>query len=247
MNNQDNLLLWIYERYPSWAFKTSDFKEYAYKHLTNRADRDKRILCEKGLLRRITDDWEKQGYGYFDKQSMYIITEIGVKKAKSLGQMSMFLGERNKMIHLTTKQMTWILVVAMLLGAFCGLVVQACFGADQGVRLSEHFVQKEFACKHCGETRVNFMLIMKLEELRKHLNTPIIITSGYRCEIHNKAVGGSKNSQHLYGNAVDIRVRSFTPFEVSEIAKEVGFTFTKVYSTWTHIDIRSGVHGFSAK
>lgn len=35
---------------------------------------------------------------------------------------------------------------------------------------------------------------------------PIVINSGCRCEAHNKAVKGSPNSQHLLGNAVDIRI-----------------------------------------
>ena len=44
-----------------------------------------------------------------------------------------------------------------------------------------------------------------LEPLRVHYGRPIIITSGYRCEKLNKAVGGSKTSQHCLGMAADIR------------------------------------------
>ena len=91
MDNQEKLLLWISQRYPNMAFKTSAIKEYAYKNPTNRADRDKRILVEKGLLRRIKDSWEKEGYGYFDnKEDMYILTDLGKIKVKSLGQMQLF-------------------------------------------------------------------------------------------------------------------------------------------------------------
>lgn len=38
-------------------------------------------------------------------------------------------------------------------------------------------------------------------------NDPIIINSGYRSEAVNKAIGGVKNSNHLSGCAVDIRVK----------------------------------------
>lgn len=47
-----------------------------------------------------------------------------------------------------------------------------------------------------------------LEPLRARLNEPIRITSGYRCDKLNKAIGGAKNSQHLDGKAVDFTVDS---------------------------------------
>ena len=43
-----------------------------------------------------------------------------------------------------------------------------------------------------------------LEPLRVAMNEPITISSGYRCEKLNKAVGGVYNSQHLKGQAADL-------------------------------------------
>ena len=43
-----------------------------------------------------------------------------------------------------------------------------------------------------------------LEPLRVAMNEPIKISSGYRCEKLNKAVGGVYNSQHLKGQAADL-------------------------------------------
>ena len=45
-----------------------------------------------------------------------------------------------------------------------------------------------------------------LEPLRAFANHPIIIGSGFRCPALNKAVGGVKNSQHMTGEACDIRL-----------------------------------------
>jgi hypothetical protein len=42
------------------------------------------------------------------------------------------------------------------------------------------------------------------EPLRTHFNVPIGVTSGYRSEALNKAVGGSKTSHHCHGMALDI-------------------------------------------
>lgn len=43
-----------------------------------------------------------------------------------------------------------------------------------------------------------------LDPLREMYGHPIHVTSGYRCEALNKAVGGAKTSQHLRGEAADI-------------------------------------------
>lgn len=43
-----------------------------------------------------------------------------------------------------------------------------------------------------------------LDPLREAWGKPIIVNSGYRCEALNKAVGGSKTSDHMKGFAADI-------------------------------------------
>lgn len=45
-----------------------------------------------------------------------------------------------------------------------------------------------------------------LQPLRNHLRAPLYITSGYRCPALNRAVGGVQNSQHLCGQAADLRI-----------------------------------------
>ena len=47
--------------------------------------------------------------------------------------------------------------------------------------------------------------IEQLDELRRLYGHPIIITSGYRCPALNKAVGGKPNSQHVKGQAADLK------------------------------------------
>lgn len=47
-----------------------------------------------------------------------------------------------------------------------------------------------------------------LDPLREAWGAPIIVTSGYRSSELNKVVGGATNSQHLYGQAADIRTVS---------------------------------------
>ena len=58
--------------------------------------------------------------------------------------------------------------------------------------------------------RYNLIALIEqvLDPLREAWGAPIIVTSGYRCERLNKAVGGATNSQHRKGEAADIRTLS---------------------------------------
>lgn len=51
-----------------------------------------------------------------------------------------------------------------------------------------------------------------LDKLRDGWGRPIIVTSGYRCKDLNAAVGGTRNSQHLKGQAADIVGDDFEMF-----------------------------------
>lgn len=50
-----------------------------------------------------------------------------------------------------------------------------------------------------------------LDPLREAYGAPIIVTSGYRCEKLNRLVSGAASSQHVKGEAVDIRTVSDKP------------------------------------
>lgn len=52
---------------------------------------------------------------------------------------------------------------------------------------------------------LNKLIDNVLDPLRELYGKPIIVNSGYRCPKLNKAVGGARNSQHLIGQASDIR------------------------------------------
>ena len=44
-----------------------------------------------------------------------------------------------------------------------------------------------------------------LEPVRERLGKPIVVNSGFRCPIHNSAVGAATGSQHMKGEAADLR------------------------------------------
>lgn len=49
-----------------------------------------------------------------------------------------------------------------------------------------------------------------LDPLREAWGKPIFVTSGYRCKKLNAKVGGSKTSQHVLGQAADIKTDSIS-------------------------------------
>jgi len=73
------------------------------------------------------------------------------------------------------------------------------------------FNEKEFVCRCCGElppfARENIEALVEnvLDPLRERYGKPIIVNSGYRCAKHNREVGGASGSQHMRGEAADIR------------------------------------------
>ena len=134
-----------------------------------------------------------------------------------------------------------ILIIMMLIFSCASAHASMYYKVEKGqhARVGMNFTAKEFKCKCCGKAIVDGALIYRLELLRIKLGGKRInITSGYRCAKHNKAVRGAKRSQHIKGKAADIRVEGVSPSTVARYAKQVGFTFVKTYSRWTHVDVR---------
>lgn len=73
--------------------------------------------------------------------------------------------------------------------------------------LTKNFSEWEFRCRHCGKGHVKKDLVKRLQKLRDRIGIPITINSGYRCPLHNTAIGSSDTSAHLSGFAADIVCR----------------------------------------
>ena len=117
------------------------------------------------------------------------------------------------------------------------------------MKLTENFNLSEFQCK-CGcvmpdDVKSNIIkLANNLQVLRNYLGKPIKLTNAYRCESHNKAVGGVKTSQHLFGKAADIQVKNLSPIEIAEkieLLIDRGDMLQGglgIYNSFIHTDIR---------
>ena len=105
------------------------------------------------------------------------------------------------------------------------------------------FKEKEFACKCCGQlpplARENVKALVSevLDPVREQLGKPIVVNSGYRCEKHNKDVGGVRNSQHLRGEAADIHCEDNE--KLKQLIIENGkFDQLITYPTFLHVSYK---------
>lgn len=87
-----------------------------------------------------------------------------------------------------------------------------------------------------------------LDPIREAWNAPIIITSGYRSDALNRAVGGSKTSAHRYGLAADVVPENMADFDkfvafVKDYLKDKEYDQLileqKSGSRWLHIGYKS--------
>ena len=78
---------------------------------------------------------------------------------------------------------------------------------------------------------------MKFIEWLLRNNVKFTVTSAYRTEAENEECGGSKHSQHLTGDAIDLKPLDFSLDNFILKIKNSGFEFDQLikYRTFVHI------------
>ncbi|MFD2566083.1 D-Ala-D-Ala carboxypeptidase family metallohydrolase [Pseudotenacibaculum haliotis] len=76
-----------------------------------------------------------------------------------------------------------------------------------------------------------------LDQCREVAGIPFIITSGHRTASHNQKVGGTENSSHLRGYAVDVECNnSKDRYKIVQSALSVGFNRIGISGSFIHLD-----------
>lgn len=104
------------------------------------------------------------------------------------------------------------------------------------MNLSEHFTLEELCYSETAEVNgldnvpneeetenLRTLVETVLEPARRRFGVPIVVTSGFRCSMVNRLVGGASTSHHLTGCAADIR------FNLSEKKYNVADIFSYIY------------------
>lgn len=81
-----------------------------------------------------------------------------------------------------------------------------------------------------------------LDKAREQLGMPITVTSGYRSEKVNKAVGGVATSQHTKGEAVDLvcrdNARLFNILKTMTFDQLIWEKGNSIQPAWVHVSLK---------
>ena len=108
-----------------------------------------------------------------------------------------------------------------------------------------YFAREEFRCK-CGGRYCNGFpaemqeAVVKIADAaREHFGRPAHVVSGLRCRQWNAHEGGVANSQHMYGEAIDLRIDGVDSETLRQfVASQPGHRYSYcINSTNVHFDI----------
>ena len=108
----------------------------------------------------------------------------------------------------------------------------------------KYFKKEEFNCTHTGNNLMEHNFMMKLDMLRKSINRPLVISSGFRDETHPVEVRKTKPGMHTKGIACDILANHKHALDIIKIALDIGFMGIGVNQKgnydgrFIHVDLR---------
>lgn len=81
-----------------------------------------------------------------------------------------------------------------------------------------------------------------LQPLREAIGKPIVVSSGFRSDAVNRAVGGASTSQHRFGEAADITVPGMFAQDLAARIVSLGLPYDQViqeFGRWVHVSYGS--------
>lgn len=112
----------------------------------------------------------------------------------------------------------------------------------------KYFTRAEFKCK-CGgrfcngyPAEMQEAIVKIADAARDHFGKPAHVVSGLRCKQWNEHEGGVANSQHMYGEAIDLRIDGVDSETLRQfVSTQPGHRYSYcINSTNVHFDIPKG-------
>ena len=108
-----------------------------------------------------------------------------------------------------------------------------------------YFTRAEFKCKCGGQfcdgypAEMQEAVVRIADAARAHFGRPANVISGLRCKQWNAHEGGHENSQHQYGEAIDLKIEGVTAETLRQfVASQPGHRYSYcINSTNVHFDI----------
>lgn len=103
---------------------------------------------------------------------------------------------------------------------------------------TKNFSVEELSCPCCGVNKMELSFMTRVQRLRDVYGRSMKVDSAYRCERHNRQLGGAKDSFHMQGRAADVWCPD--PRDKWKIARGAlveGLTVI-VYENFLHLDDR---------
>lgn len=130
------------------------------------------------------------------------------------------------------------------------------------MQLSKHFHLREFTRSQTAARRgidnmpvpaaIEALAVLcesLLEPVRRNFGQPVVVNSGYRAPLLNRAIGGARGSQHVLGEAADIEIPGLANADLAQwIAAHLPYDQLILEahvpgdpaSGWVHVSVANG-------
>lgn len=99
-----------------------------------------------------------------------------------------------------------------------------------------YFNLEEFNCPCCNVQHMDALFLAQIDNAREYAGVPFFVTSGYRCDRHNKEAKSSSNN-HPSGKAADIScTNSVDRMKIVKALIRAGFRRIGIDKTYIHVD-----------
>ncbi len=110
---------------------------------------------------------------------------------------------------------------------------------DTSDQLSKNFKIREFRSRQSEVVLYSQRLVNVLQAVRDHYGNPLSLSNAHRTLSHNSDVGGSIDSDHIYGKAADIYMWGVDAEELKKVVSKIAGHYSNIvtYHNTNHVHI----------